>query len=123
MSAEPAPSPAQVIAWREGLRSERLDEAARFARSIPSGVQVVAVVVVGSVARGDFHDRSDIDVLVIAGGLPPDPAERLLALGWPSVDVPRVEPRRLERRGVRRAAPSARSARRRGDPPRDLGPR
>ena len=33
-------------------------------------------MVVGSVARGDFHDASDVDVIVVARHLPSDPAER-----------------------------------------------
>lgn len=38
----------------------------------------------GSVARGDFHDESDIDVLVIAEHLPPDPVARQLVIGSPA---------------------------------------
>ncbi|MDP9404993.1 MAG: nucleotidyltransferase domain-containing protein, partial [Actinomycetota bacterium] len=50
---------------------------------------VRAAIVLGSVARGDFHTWSDIDVLVVADALPPDPSARLDALGWPP-------PRRVE---------------------------
>lgn len=42
------------------------------------------MVVFGSVARGDFHDESDIDVLVVAEHLPPDPVARQLAIGSPA---------------------------------------
>lgn len=41
-------------------------------------------VVFGSVARGDFNDRSDIDVLVVTDGVPDHPAERQLAVGSPT---------------------------------------
>lgn len=50
---------------------------------------VRAVVVYGSVARGDWNDESDIDVLVLADDLPDAPLARLAALGEPE---DRVEP-------------------------------
>ncbi|MGH8908620.1 MAG: nucleotidyltransferase family protein [Egibacteraceae bacterium] len=45
-----------------------------------------AVVIFGSVARGDFNDTSDIDVLVVAERLPARATDRLAALGaYPSI--------------------------------------
>lgn len=41
-------------------------------------------VVFGSVARGDFNDRSDIDVLVVAERIPAGAADRQLAVGSPA---------------------------------------
>lgn len=55
---------------------------------MPEELGVIGAVVVGSVARGDFHERSDIDVIVIAENLPAAPADRIVALGErpPSVE-------------------------------------
>jgi len=50
---------------------------------------VRAVVVFGSVARGDWHADSDIDVLVVADGFSATPQTRLAAL---DPRPPRVEP-------------------------------
>ena len=36
--------------------------------------------VIGSVARGDFNDASDIDVVIIARNLPKNPLERMKLL-------------------------------------------
>lgn len=47
--------------------------------------------VVGSVARGDFHDGSDIDVVIVAPGLPAHPLARLELLYRAA--PPRVEPK------------------------------
>lgn len=69
--------PASLRAWA------LLQRACAFARHLPDELAVAGVVVVGSVARGDFHDHSDIDVVVIAGHLPDRPADRLAALGPP----------------------------------------
>lgn len=50
---------------------------------------VRAAVVFGSVARGDWNDESDIDVLVVVDNLPDAPLARLAAVGEPE---DRVEP-------------------------------
>lgn len=83
------PTPREVVARRRAERAALLDRARAFADRLPEELGVVGVVVVGSVARGDFHDRSDIDVVVVAGSLPARPADRLAALGEPG---PGVEP-------------------------------
>ncbi|MDQ3974289.1 MAG: nucleotidyltransferase domain-containing protein [Actinomycetota bacterium] len=44
-------------------------------------------MVFGSVARGDFHDGSDIDVLVVATQLPARALDRLAAVGLPPTGV------------------------------------
>lgn len=59
-------------------------------RAIDPARQLRAAVVFGSVARGDYHEDSDIDLLVVAAALPARYPDRLRALGWP---VPgRIEP-------------------------------
>ena len=50
---------------------------------LDSVLDVCAVIVFGSVARGDFHDSSDVAVLVIAEGLPDRALERNAAGGVP----------------------------------------
>lgn len=77
------PSLPEVVAGRRRARAELLARAAAFTDSLSDGLDVRAVVVFGSVARGDFNDLSDIDVLVVADRLPPSPVARLRAVGSP----------------------------------------
>lgn len=78
---------AEVIRRRRDERDALLERARGFAEGLAgtdaATVDVRAVVVFGSVARGDFHDASDVDVLVIADGLPARPVDRAAALGLP----------------------------------------
>lgn len=90
-TASPHPTPAEVIARRRRQRRDLLAQAARFSERLDEALDVRAVVVFGSAARGDFNDVSDIDVLVVAERLPDHPSERLRALGWPTRET-RVEP-------------------------------
>ncbi len=76
---------ADVLARRRARREALLDEARSFARGLDPDLDIRAVVVHGSVARGDFNSWSDVDVLVVAGRLPEDYRERLAALGWPTL--------------------------------------
>ncbi|AAL64433.1 conserved hypothetical protein [Pyrobaculum aerophilum str. IM2] len=66
-----------VLKWREGLR-RRAYELARLVASSVSGT----VFLVGSYARGDFAEDSDIDVLVV-GRFSEPPHKRLLDLRTP----------------------------------------
>ena len=82
-------TPTQIIHGRRRARAERLAIVGDWADGIDEALGVRAVVVVGSVARGDWHDDSDIDVLVVADELPPHPLDRLGTLP----ELPRtVEP-------------------------------
>lgn len=87
-----------LIEQRRAERGERVDVARRWADGLPESLRVVAVVVIGSVARGDFNKWSDLDVLVVADDLPDDPRERLELLhrgapaglqpiGWTTADL------------------------------------
>lgn len=70
---------------------ERLVGLARdHVRRLSEGLTVHQAAVVGSVARGDFNVWSDVDVVVVADGLPERALDRLELLmeGRP----PRVEP-------------------------------
>lgn len=81
------PTASQVLARRREERTALLERAERFAESLAPALGVRAVVVFGSVARGDFHDASDVDVLVIAEGLPERALERNAAIGIPPARV------------------------------------
>lgn len=70
-----------VIARRRKEREGLLDRARGYAAGLPADLDVMAVVVVGSVARGDFNLWSDIDVVVITEHLPPGLLDRLAVLG------------------------------------------
>ena len=59
------------------------------------GVRLRAVVLFGSRARGDARPDSDIDVLVVADGLPRDPIARLTELRRPLAGLDRQLQRRL----------------------------
>lgn len=70
-------SPHPVIARRLAEQEERIGLAAAWAGRLQARLTIDAVVVFGSTARGDFNKWSDIDVLVIADGLPTDVREAL----------------------------------------------
>lgn len=73
-----------VRARRRADRAARLEHARAWSNHLSQELAVRAVIVFGSVARGDFHDESDIDVLVIAEHLPPDPVSRQLVIRSPA---------------------------------------
>ncbi len=70
-----------IVERRRREQSERNARAAAWAESLATRLDVLAAVVFGSVARGDFNRWSDIDVLVVARGLPQGARERLALLG------------------------------------------
>lgn len=71
----------QVLQRRRAQRTELLGRAQRFADSLDPALAVDAVLVFGSVARGDFNDGSDVDVLVVARDLPEQPLLRNAMVG------------------------------------------
>jgi predicted nucleotidyltransferase len=70
-------SVSEVLARRRRERERLIGLARDWAAALPERLQVRAAVVFGSVARGDFNKWSDIDVLVVAEGLPAGAQERL----------------------------------------------
>jgi predicted nucleotidyltransferase len=70
-----------IVDRRRAERDALLGRARTFAGQLPPGMGVQAVVVFGSVARGDFNRWSDIDVLVVADSLPERFVDRFGALG------------------------------------------
>lgn len=83
------PTPRQVVERRREEREALVGRARTLADDLRRDLRIHAVVVFGSVARGDFNDDSDVDVLVVADDLHPDPVERMHAL--PAIPA-RVEP-------------------------------
>jgi uncharacterized protein len=74
-----------VVASRRAERERLIERARGYAGAVSKRLPVRAVVLAGSVARGDFNVWSDIDVLVIADGLPARLPDRLALL---SADAP-----------------------------------
>jgi len=69
-------TPQEVVRLRRAERQALLDLARAYVDGLGPELDVRAAVVVGSVARGDFHSASDVDVVIVAEGLPPGEAER-----------------------------------------------
>ena len=65
-----------ALARRRAERADLLERARRYGERLDPAFDVEAVVVFGSVARGDFNVWSDVDVLVVARQLPVDWRER-----------------------------------------------
>lgn len=84
-SGTPPSRLADPRALRRRQREELLSLARRYVRALERRIPVVAALVAGSVARGDFNVWSDVDVVVVAEGLPPRAPERgkLLAADAP----------------------------------------
>lgn len=76
-------SAVEFVRRRRAGRRALIAQAEGFAATIDRELDVRAVVVFGSVARGDWGDASDVDVLVVAGRLPPRALDRLDAVGVP----------------------------------------
>jgi hypothetical protein len=66
-----------ILERRRSEQTAALGTARHYATRVADEVSLVAAVVFGSYARGDFNTWSDIDVLVISDGLPDDTRARL----------------------------------------------
>ncbi len=71
----------QIVEGRIRERRALIDRAERFAASLGPDLGVLAVVVFGSVARGDFNLWSDVDVLVIVRDVDDRLVERVRSAG------------------------------------------
>jgi hypothetical protein len=69
------------LADRRAERDRLIAVARAYADTLSARLPVSAVVLAGSVARGDFNVWSDIDVIVIADALPERLPDRLALLG------------------------------------------
>jgi predicted nucleotidyltransferase len=79
-----------VLERRRRERDALVAHARRYGEVLTQRLHVRAVVVFGSVARGDFNAWSDVDVLVIAEDLPDGARARLALLHDPA--FPGIEP-------------------------------
>lgn len=70
-----------VLARRRAEREALVATARSYTAALRDRLPIRAAVVFGSVARGDFNQWSDIDVLVIAEDLPANVLTRLDKLG------------------------------------------
>jgi uncharacterized protein len=71
----------RVVARRQAERRALVGRAERFAAALGADPNVLAVVVFGSVARGDFNLWSDVDVLVVLGEVDDRRVEQVRAAG------------------------------------------
>ena len=93
-----------VLASRRAERERLIERAREYARTLSARLPVRAVVLTGSVARGDFNVWSDIDVLVVADDLPARLPDRLALLGENApggVEVVGLTPAELHRAAER----------------------
>lgn len=68
----------ELLKGRSRQRRELLDQAGGYVTELRKRMPVLAAVVVGSVARGDFNLWSDTDLVVVVGKeLPDRPYDRL----------------------------------------------
>jgi hypothetical protein len=89
-----------VIQLRKKERKTLLKKAEKYLEKLEESLKPLSAIVFGSVSRGDFNDASDIDILVIAEGLPTHPLQRfdiLLAPCIPGVDPKGYTPSEFER--------------------------
>jgi uncharacterized protein len=64
------------LAARRAERTELIALAASYVERLSAGLDLVGAAVAGSVARGDFNVWSDVDVVVVARGLPERAVDR-----------------------------------------------
>ena len=81
----------KVIELRKIERENLLKEAEKYLEKLKETLGPLSGIVFGSVSRGDFNDASDIDIVVIAEGLPSHPVRRLEVLLAPW--VPGIDPK------------------------------
>ena len=67
----------KIIEERIKKQKEYIELAKKYVQQLAKTLSVKKAYVIGSVARGDFNDASDIDVLIIAENLPVNPLKRL----------------------------------------------
>jgi predicted nucleotidyltransferase len=71
----------RVLERRRTEQRALLERAERFASALDADLQVSAVVVFGSVARGDFNLWSDVDVLVVVAHADDATVDRVRSAG------------------------------------------
>ncbi len=66
----------EILERRRRERELRLRLAREFAEAVYPSIRPASVIVIGSTARGDFNEWSDIDVLIVSPRLPENPLRR-----------------------------------------------
>jgi len=66
-----------VFEQRRLMREEAIRKAREYAEKVKAFIGKVSAVLVGSYARGDFNEWSDIDLLIVAEGVLGNPLERM----------------------------------------------
>ena len=96
---------AEALDHRRRERERLLSLARDYVERLSGHIPLVAVAVVGSVARGDFNVWSDVDVVVVAEGLParePDRGSLLVADAPGGVQPVGFTPEEFERAWTKR---------------------
>ena len=81
----------KLVETRWALWRELIAEAEAYVAALETKLNITAAAVAGSVARGEHHAGSGIDVVIISDELPASPLDRAELL-W-RVDITRVEPK------------------------------
>ncbi len=66
-----------IIEQRRLIREDVIRKAREFTEKVKNCLGKISVVLVGSYARGDFNEWSDIDILIIAEDISGNPLERM----------------------------------------------
>lgn len=102
----------RVLKERAREREEAIRLARRYTRRLAKRLGPLTAYLIGSYARGDFNDGSDIDILIISDALPDHPLRRAELLY--SCLLPGIEPRGYTaaefRRLLEKGDPAAREA-------------
>ena len=70
----------KIVEEKIKRQNELIQKAKDYVKELSAKLEIVEAYVIGSVARGDFNDGSDIDVVIIARNLPKNPLERMKLL-------------------------------------------
>lgn len=81
----------KIVEVRAKEREKAIRIAQRYAGRLAKRLGPLTAYLVGSYARGDFNEGSDIDVLVVSDALPQNPLLRIEVLY--SCVLPGIEPR------------------------------
>ncbi|MGF7400036.1 nucleotidyltransferase domain-containing protein [Thermoanaerobacterium thermosaccharolyticum] len=65
---------------REKKRNNLIDIGKKYSKIISNVLYPMCAIIIGSVARGDFNDSSDIDVILISDEMPVNYKERMKLL-------------------------------------------
>lgn len=70
----------KILDKRIACRQQSIEAAKEYGKNIKNILGDAIVIIIGSIAKGDFNEASDIDVLVISDALPKNPLQRFEVL-------------------------------------------